>query len=139
MYAALDSEIRRCAADACEYCHLPQFVYRFRFPIDHIIARQHRGKTIAGNLCLACPRCNANKGPNISGIDPATNKMVRLFHPRRHRWTAHFAWDGPVLRGRTAIGRATIAGLAINDPSAIAVRKALTDEGLFPPGDPIED
>ena len=31
--------------------------------IDHIIAEQHRGKTQLGNLCLACPRCNKNKGP----------------------------------------------------------------------------
>jgi len=56
---------------------------------------------------------------------------VRLFHPRRDGWAEHFAWDGPELKARTQIGRVTIAVLAINDPEAVAVRKALQDEGVF--------
>jgi hypothetical protein len=132
MDAALDRLVRERAGYACEYCLLPQSVYRFRFPIDHIIAKQHGGRTIAGNLCLACPRCNASKGPNLTGIDPLTARIVRLFHPRRHKWSAHFPWDGPVLRGKTGIGRATVQVLAINEPSAVAVRQALVDEGILP-------
>ena len=131
MAADLDRKVRERAQHACEYCELPQSAYRFRFPIDHIIATQHGGPTAARNLCLACPRCNASKGPNIAGVDPRNGRIVRLFHPRRHKWSAHFAWDGPVLRGKTAIGRTTIYVLAINDPSAVAVRQALIDEGLF--------
>jgi hypothetical protein len=112
---------------------MPQAAYRFRFPIDHIIAQQHGGKTAPGNLALACLRCNAHKGPNIAGIDPQTRVITRLFHPRRDRWDEHFHWRGARLVGSTAIGRATIAVLNINDPSSMAVRQGLIAEGLFPP------
>jgi hypothetical protein len=130
--AQLDRRVRERAQDRCEYCRLPQSIYRFRFPIDHIIAQQHEGKAIGSNLCLACPRCNGNKGPNIAGVDPLTGRIVRLFHPRRHKWSAHFAWVGAALQGKTGIGRATIQVLALNDPSAVAVRQALIAEGSFP-------
>ncbi|HVA50793.1 MAG TPA: HNH endonuclease signature motif containing protein [Pirellulales bacterium] len=134
MDAALDRRVRERANDCCEYCRLPQSAYKFRFPVDHIIARQHAGETTFGNLCLACPRCNASKGPNIASVNSDTGKIVSLFNPRRHKWRAHFTWAGPGLQGKTAIGRATIAILAINHPAAIAVRQALLDEGVFPPG-----
>jgi hypothetical protein len=133
MDAALDRLVRDRAGLACEYCHLPQAAYRFRMPVDHVIAQQHRGKTVASNLCLSCPRCNANKGPNLAGVDPQTGKIVRQYHPRRHKWAAHFAWDGRILRGKTAIGRTTIEVLAINDPSAVDVRAALIAEGMCRP------
>jgi hypothetical protein len=59
--------------------------------------------------------------------------MVRLFHPRRYKWNRHFRWRGPVLVGRTAIGRATIAVLAINDIQNVALRAALIENGEFSP------
>jgi hypothetical protein len=37
-----------------------------------------------------------------------------------------------MLEGRTAIGRATIRVLAINDPDFLAVRAALIEERVFP-------
>ena len=101
----LDRLVRECANYACEYCRLPQSFYRFRFPVDHIIARQHGGMIVAGNLCLACPRRNSTKGPNIASRDSVTHKLVPLFHPRRHKWAAHFAWVGCLLVGKTPIGR----------------------------------
>lgn len=133
MDAALDRRVRERANQCCEYCKLPQAAYKFRFPVDYIIALQHGGKTVLSNLCLACPRCNASKGPNVASVNGATDKLVRLFHPRRHKWHAHFAWLGALLRGKTTIGRATIAVLAINHPSAVAMRQALIEEGAFPP------
>ena len=39
---------------------------------------------------------------------------------------------GPYLIGRTRIGRATIAVLAINHSYAVAARQTLIEEGLFP-------
>jgi hypothetical protein len=132
MNKALDRRVRTRAKNACEYCRMPQSAYRFRFPIDHIIARQHGGPTKPSNLALACLRCNAHKGPNLTGIDPATGKLARLFHPRRDRWVRHFRWRGPVLVGRTSIGRTTIAVLTINHPDAVAVRKALMEDSAFP-------
>jgi len=57
--------------------------------------------------------------------------MTRLFHPRRDRWSRHFLWAGPILVARTSIGRATIRVLSINDPTAVELRGALMDEGVF--------
>lgn len=57
MDKALDAEVRRRAGDRCEYCHLPQWASTLKHVVDHIVARQHRGKTISENLALACGRC----------------------------------------------------------------------------------
>ena len=67
------------------------------FEVDHIIAEHHLGQTEAKNLCLACFACNRHKGPNVGGLDPRTKKIVSLYHPRRHKWSRHFRWVGPVL------------------------------------------
>lgn len=133
MNERLRRKVRRRAKDRCEYCQMPQSLYRARFPIDHIIAEQHSGPTELPNLALACLRCNLNKGPNIASRDRRTGKMVRLFSPRRDRWSDHFRWDGPVLVGRTAIGRATVELLKINHRNYVEVRAALIYEGVFPP------
>lgn len=120
------------ARSTCEYCRLPQTLSPIPFEIDHIIALKHGGATNAANLALACFYCNSFKGPNIAGIDPSTRRIVRLYHPRKDKWWRHFRWDGPVLMGRTSIGRATIAVLEINHRDAVAVRQALIEEGVFP-------
>ncbi len=120
------------ARSTCEYCRLPQSLLFLPFEIDHIIAKKHGGRTVAGNLALSCFYDNSFKGPNISGVDPRTGAITRLFHPRRHRWLRHFRWDGPLLAGRTAIGRTTIEVLNINHPLRIAQRETLIAAGLFP-------
>ena len=126
---ALEQLIRRRAGDACEYCHLPQRFSRLPFSIDHVIARQHQGLTVESNLALACAFCNRHKGPNIAGIDPETQQMMRLFDPRRDLWSEHFQWNRALLIGRTEIARATITVLAVNHPAQIAIRNTLIDEG----------
>jgi hypothetical protein len=133
MEAALEEVVWERAAEQCEYCQLPQACTRLTHEIDHIIALKHRGPTVAGNLALACFACNNHKGTNLAGIDPLTGAIVRLFHPRRHRWSRHFFWNGPTLVGRTAIRRVTIVVLEINLPYRVALRQALIDEGEFPP------
>jgi hypothetical protein len=125
--------VRERANDCCEYCRLPQAFCPDRFQFDHIIAEQHGGQTRASNLALACLADNNHKGPNLAGIDPKTGKRVWLFNPRRQKWLRHFRWRGPVLIGRTPVGRATIAVLAINLPHRVAQRAALITEGVFPP------
>lgn len=107
--------------------------YRTPFQVDHVIARQHGGETSLDNLALACFHCNNHKGPNLAGFDPASGRVVRLFHPREDRWEEHFEWNGAELRGRTAIGRVTVHVLAINNVGCLAVREALIREGVFPP------
>lgn len=129
----LERQVWERAAHACEYCRLPQSASRLPLHLEHIVARQHRGPTKASNLALACSRCNLHKGPNLSGIDPRTRRVVKLFNPRRHKWHRHFRWNGPYLIGRTAVGRATIAVLAINDAHAVEIRRELIAEGVFPP------
>jgi hypothetical protein len=130
--AELDRRVRRRARGACEYCQLPQAAYALNFEVDHVIAEQHHGKTQLNNLCLSCPRCNRNKGPNIAGIDKETRQITPLFHPRRDRWEDHLAWKGLRLRGLTPIGRVTVAVLGINLPEALRVRRELRSEGWFP-------
>lgn len=132
MDESLAEEVRRRAGRACEYCRMPQVFYpTVPFPIDHIIARQHLGPTTPGNLALSYLHCNSHKGPNIAGMDPRTKKLTKLFHPRRHKWDRHFRWVGPVLVGRTAVGRVTVVVLAMNDPDLLEVRRALIEEGIF--------
>ena len=121
------------AAGCCEYCLFPYLDDELPFHIDHIIAQQHGGKTIAANLALACYACNLHKGPNIAGRDPRTGKIVCLFHPRRHKWNRHFEWRNAHLIGRTPFGRATIVTLGINLPHRIELRETLICEGRFPP------
>lgn len=50
----------------------------------------------------------------------------------RDVWAEHFEWQGAELRGRTAIGRATVQTLRLNRPDAVAVRHLLMREGVFP-------
>lgn len=126
--------VRTRAGFRCEYCLIPEGVYPGRFEYEHIVARQHGGRTVAGNLSYACSHCNRHKGPNLAGIAWQTSRtrLVRLFDPRRHRWPYHFAWEGSHLTGRTAIGRVTVQVLSMNDPLRITLRELLIAEGVFP-------
>ena len=127
---ALRSMVRRRAGDVCEYCRLPQAASRIvRFHVEHIIARQHGGESEPDNLALACSCCNFHKGPNIAGFDPESGQLVPLFHPRQHRWSEHFAWDGTVVVGLTPIGRATVELLAMNEWDRVEVRENLQSLG----------
>src|SRR5579884_106586 len=105
MDAALRTAVRRRARLRCEYWLLPENLASVvPFQVEHIVARQHGGPTVLANLALACHRCNLHKGPNLTGIDPRTRRLIRLFHPRRMKWVRHFRWDGPYLVGRTPVG-----------------------------------
>ena len=132
MDAVVESLVRQRARNCCEYCQLPQECSIMPFAIDHVIARQHHGRDDPDNLCWSCFYCNSYKGPNIAGIDPVTQRIVPLFHPRKDVWKRHFQWDSSVLLGRTARGRATIDVLQINHPEAVALREYLIDAGEFP-------
>jgi hypothetical protein len=135
MDESLAEAVRRRAGHACEYCKLPDSLHPGPFEVEHVIAQQHGGKTLLSNLAYSCLHCNRHKGPNLAGIDPITSRtrLVRLFHPRRHKWSHHFCFDGPRLVGRTRIGRVTVHVLAMNDLLRIALRKELIAEGWSPP------
>jgi len=96
------------AGGCCEYCRLHQYEEPvFPLHVEHLIPRQHLGRDDAANLALACHYCNTHKGPNLAAIDPDTGQMVELFRPRTHNWHEHFGFNGAVVIGISAIGRAS--------------------------------
>lgn len=135
MMDALTRElVRSRARHRCEYCRIHQDDEPFyRLHVEHVIAKQHGGGDGSDNLALACHHDNEHKGPNLSGIDPETRRVVRLFNPRRQRWSRHFRFAGPIIVGRTQCGRATVAVLALNARDRVELRAELIADGLFPP------
>ena len=132
----MDADLQRAVRDRAghrrEYCHFPEAFAEAPFHVDHVIARQHGGRRSLENLALACCFCNRFKGPNLSGVDAASGRVVPLFHPRLDIWIEHFEWSESRLVGRTPNARATIQALRLNRPDAIAVRQILMREGVYP-------
>jgi hypothetical protein len=131
------SKIRRRAAGLCEYCHFPEAAFRRPFHIEHVIARQHGGASDLDNLALACRVCNQKKGPNLTGIDPQSGELTRLFNPRKDRWGEHFCFEGSTsisfgikIRGLTAVGRTTVSVLGMNIELRQVLRHQLWREGI---------
>jgi hypothetical protein len=119
------AQVRERAQNACEYCHLHQDDSPLAtLHIEHIIPRIHGGSDDIDNLALACIDCNLHKGTNLTGIDPETNALAELFHPRREEWKEHFEWKGIYLAGKTAVGRTTIRVLNINSEDQLALRSS---------------
>lgn len=125
----IDAQTRQAVRDRaehrCEYCRLPEWANPIPFHIEHIRAKQHGGDDHIDNLALACDRCNLHKGPNLTGIDPDNDEITPLFHPREQKWTEHFAFDGPLVVGKTVIGRVTLTLLQMNTPRRRQLREAL--------------
>lgn len=113
----LAKEIKQRAEERCEYCHVPQAVIGQAFHLEHIIPRSRGGQNKLNNLVFSCAHCNLAKSKKARAIDPLTKKTTRLFHPRKNIWAEHFRWNNDFTRliGRTAIGRATIIALNMND------------------------
>lgn len=131
MDAATRRQVRERAEECCEYCRLPQFAAPFlRFHVEHIQASQHIVDDGLENLCLACPRCNLNKGPNLASLSQA-RELVPLFHPRQQKWDEHFRLDGATIVGLTPIGTATARLLKMNEGDQIEIRAALILRGEY--------
>ncbi len=120
--------VRERAGRHCEYCRFPQEFSVRPFHCDHVVAQQHGGEFVTENLAWAC---NLHKGPNLTSIDPLTGQTTRLFNPRRDQWEEHFLWQGAVLVGRTAIGRATVHILDANNRMLVATPAALMEEDVY--------
>lgn len=125
--------VRQRANYCCEYCLLPESVALHKHEPDHIIPRQHGGKTEADNLALACMRCNRHKGPNVGSFDEQSGDLTPFFHPRWQDWSAHFCLRGAEIQALSASARVTLKILRINDPKRIEERQALIEAGLYPP------
>jgi hypothetical protein len=118
-------QVRQRAGNQCEYCRLHQSDSPLAIlHIEHILPKKHDGSDEIDNLALACIDCNLHKGPNLAGIDPQTNELTELFHPRRQQWEAHFVWNGTSIVGRTAIGRTTVHVLELNSDDQLELRSS---------------
>jgi hypothetical protein len=124
MDARLRQFVRQRAKNCCEYCGLFQDSEPLSFHIEHIIPRQHGGKDSAENLALACHHCNLHKGTNLSGLDPKTGKLTRLFHPRLDDWDEHFKNREGEIIGLSAIGRTTVNLLRMNEDGRLQLRES---------------
>ena len=123
--AQIRSHVRERAHNACEYCHLHQHDSPLAaLHVEHIIPKTHGGSDDIDNLAFACIDCNLHKGTNLTGIDPETDAITELFHPRRQAWEDHFEWQGIHLAGKTATGRTTIRVLNINSEDQVALRSS---------------
>lgn len=117
--------VRQRADHRCEYCQTHQEDSPLAaLHIEHIRPQKHGGSDDESNLCLACIDCNLHKGPNLTGIDPLTDEVTPLFHPRRQSWEDHFRWDGLHIIGQTEIGRTTVRVLCMNSDEQLELRMA---------------
>ena len=69
------------------------------------------------------------KGTNSSAVDPESDAVVRLFHPRQDRWDEHFVFVSQRVIGLTATGRASVWLLQMNAPDRINLRAMLAAAG----------
>jgi hypothetical protein len=124
--------IRR-AGDRCEYCGLSQAGQEATFHLDHIVPEVDGGRTVLENLALACVSCSLRKAARRVAPDPATGELAPLFSPRQDSWPDHFRWNGVILVGLTAVGRATVAALDLNRPRILDIRYEEAGVGRHPP------
>lgn len=131
----LRRQIKEAANNCCEYCRVPSAVAFASFHIDHIISEKQGGKTIYSNLALACRLCNLSKGSSIAAYHEYQEALIRLFNPRKDRWSAHFYFRNTgMIVPRTEIGQGTIKVLNLNDLNRMDVRRVLLSRGIIEGG-----
>ncbi len=112
---------------------MPDFATFAAHELDHIIAEKHGGRTESENLALSCTLCKKYKGSDLASIDPDTEKIVPLYHPRQNTWREHFQLSGAEFMPLTAISRVTIRLLQLNRLDRIEERQLLLDAGIIEP------
>ena len=129
MSTAVRMLVRQRATGRCEYCQLSQVASLLSFHIEHVIAVQHGGESVEGNLALACPHCNLHKEPNLTGIDPISGRIEHLFNPRTDDGKEHFRFHEDRIHGLTPRGRTTLGVLAFNDDEQLELRRMFSIQG----------
>jgi hypothetical protein len=134
---ALRERVASQARRRCGYCLTSEAIVGMPMELEHLIPESHGGKTEEMNLWLACARCNGHKADRIVATDPDTDRVVRLFNPRRQIWENHFQWsaEGDHIIGTTPTGRATVAALHLNRRALMMARRAWVAVGWHPPAD----
>jgi len=129
---------RRIAEEAqyrCGYCQTQEVVSGIPLTIEHITPKAKGGNDDNENLWLSCRLCNEKKGMLLEALDPDTGETVPLFDPRAQTWSDHFTWseDGSRIIAKTAIGRATVDVLSLNDELRVRARAIWVKAGYHPP------
>jgi hypothetical protein len=103
--------------------------------IEHLLPTSLGGTDERSNLWLSCHKCNKLRSNRTSAADPLMQGMVALFNPRQDTWTDHFLWErgGLFIVGRTAIGRATVEALRLNDAYHQSARAVWITARIYPP------
>ncbi len=128
------SQVALRAGHRCEYCHAPKVVFNFPFEVEHILPLSRGGTDTKNNLALACRSCNHHKAIRFGCVDPESHAVVRIFNPGYNRWGEHFQADpaSGAIKGLTAIGRATIARLEMNNEPQKLARRQWVRFDLYP-------
>ncbi|NOT63345.1 MAG: HNH endonuclease [Acidobacteria bacterium] len=135
--AAIRRAVQAASNGQCAYCRSQPSNSGIPLHFEHILALALGGLNIFANLCLACSPCNLHKGVLTHGLDPLTEMMMPLFHPRQQKWNEHFTWDesGTLIVGLTPTGRATINALQLNNDLLVVARSTWVRAGTHPPTD----
>ena len=131
-WSATKRLVHQRAGGCCEYCQTCEDIIGQAMHIEHI---NPSGGDGLDNLCLSCPSCNLSKAQAVRSIDPETKQEVWLFNPRTQLWNEHFIWSVTTTRlvGLSAIGRATIERLKINQDRVLHARQRWVEAGYHPP------
>lgn len=132
---AIKVRVRERADNRCGYCLTQQKYVPWSLELEHVIPRAKGGSDDEDNIWLACRSCNLFKADQTEAIDSETQQLVPLFNPIKQNWTDHFRWsdDGLRIIGKSAIGRATVTALQLNNIYALTVRRHWISAGWHPP------
>ena len=134
---AVRREIAERDRHRCAYCLSSEVLSGISLAIDHIVPVSAEGNSEPDNLCLACRSCNEFKGNQQVALDPISGELVSLFNPRQQLWSDHFRWqdEGVRVEGQTAVGRATVEALKLNNSLIVKSRARWVQVGWHPPRD----
>ena len=134
---SLRQQVINEAGYRCEYCRTSSRLIGMPLVMDHILPSSLGGNDERENLAACCYRCNEFKGAKIKANDPVTNESISLFNPRLQGWLDHFQWanGGTHIIGITAIGRATVLALRLNNEDVVQARAIWISLSWHPPND----
>ena len=134
---SLRQQVINEASYRCEYCRTSSRLTGMPLVMDHILPSSLGGNDERENLAACCYRCNEFKGAKITANDPVKNESISLFNPRLQRWLDHFQWanGGTHIIGITAIGRATVLALRLNNEDVVQARAIWISLSWHPPND----
>jgi hypothetical protein len=120
------------AQERCEYCLVHEDDMFWRYHVDHIVSQKHGGLSEEKNLAYCCSFCNQHKGSNLGTYLLDSQRLIRLFNPRKDKWHLHFEISEGEIIAKTKIAAATVKVLNLNDVDRIILRQALIEDNRYP-------